>query len=52
MNSRIQKKFKNSNFCISLPVLVISFQLFSYYLHVIFFLSFVCFMSHMSWVGA
>ena len=35
-------------FGISLPVLVIAFQLSSYYLHVLCFLCFVCFVSHMS----
>ena len=35
------KFFQKSNFCISLPFLVISFQLFGCYLHVLFFLSFV-----------
>ena len=46
-NSSLEGEFKNSifffqksNFCISLPVLVMSFQLFSCYLHVSFFLSF------------
>ena len=43
--------FFKSNFCISLLVLVISFQLFGCYLHV-FFSFFCCFVSHMSWVGA
>ena len=40
--------FQKSNFCISLPVLVISFKLFGCYLHVFFFF----FLYHMSWVGA
>ena len=43
-----QFKKKKSNFCISLPVLVIYFQLFGCYLLVLFFLSVVCFVSHMS----
>ena len=46
-----QKK-KKTNFCISLHVLVNYFQLFGCYLHVLFFLYFVCFVSHMSKVGA
>ena len=35
--------FQKSNFCISLPILVIYFQLFGCYLYVLFFLSFIFF---------